>query len=356
MVISTAPNPSDIDKVKTILAIDGGGSRTRTALIGETGNICGDGAGGTSNPYYAGLDGLREQIGNSVQAAFASAGTPREPVSAVCMGLAGAGIAEPNEEILRAIAPLHLAPRSRIEICNDLIIALAGGLAGNPGIIIIAGTGSACLGVNDKGRHVNVGGWGHLVDDDGSGYSMAIRAMRACVKAEDGRGAATSLSAKLIEFFALSNPRDLIELLYRPGLSRDRIASFAPIVIQSAENGDNVATGIVGQCAHDLAALAKVANDRLSFKSPVAITIAGGLADSGPPFSPLLLGEIRKQIPGCAPTEPVLPPIGGAALRALGMIGVDPRPAIIKNLQQLTNLFEDATTPAMERHAGWNGQ
>jgi len=38
------------------------------------------------------------------------------------------------------------------------------------------------------------------------------------------------------------------------------------------------------------------------------------------------------------------------------MIGVDPRPAIIKNLQQLTNLFEDATTPAMERHAGWNGQ
>jgi len=319
--------------VKKIIAIDGGGSYTRAALVDERGNVLGQGSAGPSNPNYVKHKDIKLQISQAVRTAFDGAELKPSPVSAAFLGIAGAGTADGRKTLLDAVAPMDLAPADHVEIDHDLAIGLAGGLAGEPGIILVSGTGSACFGINHRGDRVRVGGWGHILDDEGSGYAMSIQGMRACVHAHDGRGPATTLGSKVFEYFDLCELQDLVRLLYRTDTPRTKIAGFAPSVVEAAERGDQPAQQILRGCARDLAALAAVAARRVEFCAPLKITLAGGLARSGEPFEPMVKQEITRQIANCRIPNPVLPPIGGAAIRALARIGVCMSNNLAKNLQ-----------------------
>jgi N-acetylglucosamine kinase len=131
------------------------------------------------------------------------------------------------------------------------------------GIVAIAGTGSIIFGRNSQGCTKRVGGWGHILGDEGSAYYMAVSGMRAALRAYDGRSKPTCLQEHLREHLGLSSLENLIEVIYRRGWSVKEIAALAPIVDRAAASGDEVAISIVEDAVKELVRATQVVIDAI---------------------------------------------------------------------------------------------
>ncbi len=177
-------------------------------------------------------------------------------------------------------------------------------------------------------------GWGHLLDDLGSGYYLGVQAMIAAVRAADGRAAPTALLPGVLDALKLEDIQDLMRRLYHDGLTRVEIAALAPWVIDAAARGDAVAQGIIERGVDELALMVETVARRLDFlPGSVPVTVTGGLAYSGPMYKESLYAAIRQRIPTSHLVEPILPPVLGAALLALEAIEVHPSPELIAALR-----------------------
>ena len=165
------------------LGVDGGQSST-TAVIGdETGRVVGVGYGGPCN-HAGAAEGRAKLVGaiqQSLRGACAQAGLDAESArfTSACLGFSG-GPAD-KESILRDILRSE-----RILVTDDALIALAGATAGEPGLVVISGTGSIAFGRNSAGRTARAGGWGYLFGDEGGAFWIARQAVRAALRWEEG--------------------------------------------------------------------------------------------------------------------------------------------------------------------------
>ncbi len=140
-----------------VIGVDGGGTRTRAALVTESGQILGLGTAGPSNYDDVGVAVAQSNIGLAVQRAWQQAGLSSRQGDAAFLGMAGVVSSADRATIYRMAAELALAPTPRIHVDHDIRIALAGGLAGQPGIALIVGTGSSCYGRRADGLGTSLG-------------------------------------------------------------------------------------------------------------------------------------------------------------------------------------------------------
>ena len=305
-----------------VLGIDGGGTKTQALIVDEEGHVKGWGIGGPSNYDDVGTEKAKAGIEEAVQVARRRAALPEAPFDFVFLGMAGV-VSDKDRAVIRAIArQLKLASDKNVDIDHDCRIALAGGLSGRPGIVLIVGTGSSCYGENAKSESWISGGWGHLISDEGSSYWLGIQAMRCAAASHDGR--LHSVLKELVQdHFQLSQMKDLMHRIYAVGLSRSEVASLAPLVIRAARQGDKVALDLLDQGAHHLTQMVCAVADKLHFTGqPYELALVGGLFNAGNVvFSPLS-AAIQKQLPGCQIVFAELPPASGAALLALRGLGI----------------------------------
>ncbi len=99
-------------------------------------------------------------------------------------------------------------------INSDLVIAHAGALAGQPGVIAVAGTGSAILGVGVNGARVKIGGWGPVYGDEGSAFRIAQSALTAAARAYDGRGPRTALLPAITQVLGLREFKETVARIW----------------------------------------------------------------------------------------------------------------------------------------------
>src|SRR5262249_34878829 len=140
----------------------------------------------------------------------------------------------------------------KIRVCGDAEPVLAAASPNNRGVALICGTGSLAWGRNIAGHVARSGGWGYLLGDEGSGYQIARAALVAALQAADGRGQPTVLLDRLLSALGARIPEELVELVYSPQMSRERMASLAAIAFTVAPH-DAVARVIVESAAKDLA-------------------------------------------------------------------------------------------------------
>src|SRR5688572_9409973 len=174
--------------MEIILAVDGGGSRTRCLAIDKGGRIVGEGTSGPSNHLLVEPEIVAHSLKEAIDKARSEAGAAQ--FVSVSAGLAGVdfdgeGAAE-METLLQSLGFPHAIA------VGDMVIAHAGALAGQPGVVALAGTGSSILAVDDSGKRVKVGGWGPIYGDEGSAYRIGQMALRAVARAFDGCGPVTS--------------------------------------------------------------------------------------------------------------------------------------------------------------------
>lgn len=320
------------------LGIDGGQTSTLAVIIDGAGRLLGVGRGGPSNHVHepGGMERLRQALHGSLSAAWNDTGLPREPgrlpeLEAVCCGMTGGGeyvpeLLQETEYIIR-----HL----RVE--NDTVTAHAGALLGKPGVVVIAGTGSAAYGMNAQGQTAHAGGWAYLMGDEGSAYDIGRQALVAAARMYDGRGPDTCLLDELLAHFGKAAFMEVRALVYSEQFERADVAALAPLVARSAGQGDRAAQDILDGAGENLAEVAGVVLRKLGMdRQPAQVSTMGGVFRAGNLILRPFELALKRLSPQAALTPPALPPVLGAALLALKMGGI----RIDKTIQQ--NLLETA--------------
>jgi len=276
------------DRGVLVLGIDGGGSKCAVVLARLTAagaggmHIVGRGRGGPANPRVAGHDVARASITAAIEAAFADAGLELQPVAAACLGLAGVGLPEDRDAVLAWATQAGLA--DTVLVVPDGLLPFADGVAEPWGVVLIAGTGSLALAL-PRGDTLSAataadrcGGWGPLLGDEGSGHTIGLAALKAAMRAADGRGPDTILHAALLKRFGAARAADLVGCIHAPGVGRREIADAAREVLAAADVGDAVAAAILTRAATELATHVRTLAERNSLTSGVyPLRLTGGL-------------------------------------------------------------------------------
>src|ERR1035437_989558 len=149
------------------LGVDGGGTSTNIAIINEAGDLIAESEGGPSNPLRVGVENAVSNIIKASDAACDLGGISRGDIVAATLGLAGVRRMDIRERVRDSF--IEKLKVRRTHVTTDAEIALYGTTMGKPGAVVIAGTGSICLGVNDAGEKAIAGGWGPIAGDEGGG-------------------------------------------------------------------------------------------------------------------------------------------------------------------------------------------
>jgi N-acetylglucosamine kinase-like BadF-type ATPase len=298
--------------------VDGGQSST-VAVIGDATHIIGRGVGPPADLVGEDRDSTRqrEAIESAIRRAFAAAQLPRDTrLFAIVAGITGY---DPGV----SVAPDLSAIADNTVIVHDTAIAHAGALGGEPGIVVIAGTGSVALG-NDEpgGAYVRAGGWGYFFGDEGSALWIARTALREAMLRED-RGEPSQIGARANAFFGALSLRHIQHAFAHGDLTRPALAAFAAETFALAGAGDADAIAVRDAATTALASLAATIDGRLARSTTRRVSYTGGLfADA--PFAAAFDAQVDAAIPSVIVTAP----LNDAANGALTLARALPDPAL----------------------------
>lgn len=251
-----------------IAGIDGGGTHTRVELRDARNQFLKRLEFGPFNLNAIGEDAFRALL-RQIFAALGDMGRCEK----LCFG--GAGISNPRVREILSGELEEAGFAGKWALRGDQEIALRGAMDG-PGVVVIAGTGSICFGKNAFGDTARSGGWGHLIDDGGSGYALGRDVLAAAVRAFDGRGRSEALLRRVCEQLGGDTPSDIVSFVYSPRTDKAAIAQFSRLALELAEQGDPEARAILNRGAEELADLVKAVQDRLGIPG-CPIALLGGL-------------------------------------------------------------------------------
>lgn len=303
-----------------ILAIDGGGSRTRCLAIDRNGRVVGASESGPSNHLQVSRELVVRSLEKATASALAERALSREQVICVSAGMAGVdydGAGAPEiEAVFRELG------FSRSLITGDMVIAHAGALAGRPGILALAGTGSCILGIGPAGERVKVGGWGPVYGDEGSAYRIGQTALRVAARAYDGRGPQTALVDALLSALDQKDFRGTLTRVYGEKMEPRQIAALSTVAHDVAEAGDEPARAIFIQAGEELAEAVVAAINKLDLREHAPLVSYQGSVFEGSSLVRKRFTRVLKDtIPGVTVTAPQFEPVIGAVLIACKSLG-----------------------------------
>lgn len=297
------------------IAIDVGRSRLRVAVA--------DGAELTMIGTAPGIEhASRPDAADTLRAALSTALAGWQPPRrADAVGIGLTGVFAPSSDALAVAALVGEQIRTpTVRVTNDVVTSYLGALGTTPGVVVAAGTGTICLAVSPEGDTALVDGWGYLLGDDGSGFSIGRQGLAAGLRAADGRGGSPALLAALRARYGEVAP--LIDAVYGTTRPAPRIAEFAPDVAALARAGDPAATDILARAGAELADTVAAAAHRVFEPDDEPVVAAtGGL----PRLGPVLTDAFRSALARVLPTARVRAADGdallGAARLARGVLG-----------------------------------
>ncbi len=295
-----------------IIGIDGGGTRTVGILTTETGERLAQVESGPSNYHVVGEVETQVVLENVINELREKAGIPSTEAIGFCLGMAGLGRAE-DKKIIGEICDRLGISENRI-LTHDAHIALVGGTEKQHGVIVISGTGAIVYGINADGKEARANGWGYLLGDEGSGYDIAIKGLRAVVRAADGRGGSTDLTNRILNALKLDAADELIRWTH--AVSRDTIAELSKVVFDAARSSDTIAEQIIDDATDELACAASSVMKQLVFDGTFDIVLSGGNLVHQPMFAEKLRRQFARLAPNASVHLPTHDPAYGAVLLA----------------------------------------
>ncbi|GGE30893.1 N-acetylmuramic acid/N-acetylglucosamine kinase [Pullulanibacillus camelliae] len=263
-----------------ILAMDGGGTNCRAVLCNTHGTILSFAKGGACNFHNIGLKKTKETL----RAVIKQLIQPYQEHLYIQKGVIGlAGIDTTNAldmmfNLFKDIFTELDVTVGEIILNNDGWVTMMGTLGKKAGLLVISGTGSIVYGKNRKKQIARVGGWGHLLGDEGSGYFIGQTALRHCVRALDGREPHSAVTDVVLRHLHLSDLESLVTWTYSSDYSIDKVAALAKEVFALAAQGEAVAEYILDQAGQDLAEACDTAIQKLELDAdPFEIVVAGGI-------------------------------------------------------------------------------
>jgi N-acetylglucosamine kinase-like BadF-type ATPase len=236
-------------------------------------------------------------------------------IEQVVIGAAGAGRKKDAEKLKSSLLEIFSANENKIKslkVVGDAQIALQGAFPNEAGCILIAGTGSIIYGKDENGNIHRVGGFGRLIGDEGSGFSIGRKGLQAAAKYFDGRGDETLIVELIEEKYSIKTADELITKVYKENFD---IASIAEVVIIAAKNEDQIAHHILleesRELIHHISTMMKKMN-----VIDLRVSFAGSLISNKNFYSDMLRDKIKTSLPSVKIVAPKYSPIEGAILLA----------------------------------------
>jgi len=300
--------------MKYYIGVDGGASKTAAMVIDENSDVHGRGLAGGSNHLRVGIDEATRNIERAVNKALVEAGVPIRDIEYAYCGIAGSDHPVHRQRVIDSLRIFF--PHGNFIVDTDARIALTGAVGFGAGVVIIAGTGSVAFGRNASGGEARAGGWGPTLGDEGSGFWIAREGLSAIVRAHDGRGFATLMTQLLCQDYDMCSPVDLPRFVYATTTHADDIARYGKLVIEAAQNGDDVAHEILARAGAELAeCVLGVARKLHMTDTEFAVAHVGGAFHAGD----LLLNPMRLRLNRDAPGATLIPPRDEPVLGAARM-------------------------------------
>lgn len=301
-----------------LLAIDAGQTGIKTRLIRADGSTHDDLFPGvlTDRPLLPQLAGVVE---SALRAAGATAATITFGVS---------GLTDADAEAAALLQHPTLAGVDRVVVTHDSVTSFLGVLGDQQGAVVAAGTGVVTLGVGPA-HSARVDGWGYIMGDAGSGYWIGRAALEAVMRAFDGRGPATALTAVVQERWPdLETAYTLLQA------SHDRVrtvASFAAPTAALAATGDEVAVRICRAAAGELATAIIAALRVTDAPTDAAVGAIGGVFGSN-----LIRSTFEDAVRAVRPDARFVPPIGSGLDGAVALAGLGAQHPLRERFADLT--------------------
>ena len=307
---------------KILIGIDGGGTHSTAVAAWPDGRVAAVVPGGGQNFHNDGMEIVRARLLEMISSLKEKTGAEAE---AVCVGLSA--LDGPADEATYAAFHEGELENEALDLQSDVYIALMGLTQGEPGVIVICGTGSMLLMVDEKGNQLVSGGWGYLLNDAGSGFTLAREALLASIDEIDGIGKPCSWTPELLEFFGVTDARKLIDVVYAPDFTPDQLAGFARLLLARANAGDADALGILERNMTRLARLTARLMDKAENVNLVGLY--GGIFQHNELARSLFERTLKKERPDAQIRLPEYPPELGAVIHLMKQNGTLTKEALL---------------------------
>jgi N-acetylglucosamine kinase-like BadF-type ATPase len=279
-----------------LLVVDAGGTKTAAWLVDQSksdnGRVLGRGRASAGNPLSIGFTESTRAIVEAVAGALAEAKHDGRPALAM-LSIAGAANPRLRDHFLDWAQSEKLA--KRIAVVPDVLPVLAAGMQDCCGVALIAGTGSVALARSAGGHSTIFGGWGYLLGDEGSGYSIGRAALRSALYCMESGSVRSPLVQAVLEKTTVNSVMELTKAVYEQPFPRTAIAAIAPLVVQAAHNGEADANVILDEAARELANLVSRAVRCLKLQDgSVKLAASGGLLVSSQRLQQSLESEFKR--------------------------------------------------------------
>jgi len=305
-----------------VMGVDGGATKTLAAVLDLREQKLHLGHGGPSNEDAVGADAAVRALLKAADEAVQSAGIEAGELGGAVLAIAGTD----TEDVARNVRD---ARTDAWLVVNDVVAAWATATGGGPGVAAIAGTGSNVFGVGGEGKDTRawrVGGWGHLLGDEGSGYWLGVQSIKAALRDRERSGPETALSEAAMAFFDAPSVEAVAACVYSKPLTKGEIAAFAIETAKLAEQGDAVACELYRRGARELAeqivaVIRQIGLDGDSGEHDFPVGLIGSAFKAGRVFVEPLTSVIHECAPGARVGAVELAPVGGSLLLAARACG-----------------------------------
>ena len=253
------------------LGIDSGGTKTSVAVGNDDHLLAMVNEGGASPTRYD-APTVRKTLHAGIEAACYKAGISPTEITYSCVASAGMSVDSSRilvDTIVREIVGGQLV------VIGDMMVAHEAAFFGAPGVVVIAGTGSIALGINERGEMARAGGWGPSISDEGSGTWIGRKAVTGLLRSIDA-GEATVLANSIKDAWHVRTHEELVHKCNTA--NHNDFARLFPAVQTAAGEGDVIARDIMTQAGMELATLGKIVARRLwTRQQRVSVAMAGGI-------------------------------------------------------------------------------
>jgi N-acetylglucosamine kinase-like BadF-type ATPase len=307
--------------VPIFLGIDAGGTKTECAL-GDEHRVLGTSIAGTAKIRKVGEDAAGQALETGVQDVCRKTDINPQQITQTCIGISGSSIPEVVDWTYGVLKQLVAG---EIKVVNDTLIAHHAAFQGGPGVLVIAGTGSNVLGINERGETARAGGWGPIISDEGSGFWIGRTAVAQAMRAHDS-GNSTALLNAVMKAWKLVTREEVVSMANAN--PPPDFASLLPEVLRSADSGDALAREILVSAANELGQLTRIVIRRL-WPGPAEISVAttGGVFVHSPDIRQMFANAVRAERPEAQVNDTPVHPVLGALSIARQNYVVERRPS-----------------------------
>lgn len=326
-----------------VVGVDGGTTKTIALVADDQGTILASARGKGSNWAGEDVEIPMAVVISTVQEALKKAGLTGAQIDMGVFTLAGADWPEDHTRRETVLARAGIA--QQVKVKNDSFGGMRAGLTQPYGMVLAAGTGMNAAVITPGGIEWAFG----YYETFGGAGTIVREAFDAVLRAEDGRGRPTMLTALMLEHMGYPTVEAMLRASVLRKLDHGRFYATTPLIFQAALAADAEAVDILVRQGKGLAEYATAMARRFDMCDLAFDVVLAGSVFKG--VGPLLIDTITQEIHQVAPKARIVraryEPAVGSVLLAFDALHIPVTEAIYARLGE--------TSPSAELFNTANG-